>query len=296
MHTGSSATRSTGQQWTVLSLLQSAMQHLSERGFEEARLHVELLLAHVLHCSRLQLYTNYDRPLSADELATFKAFLKRRLAHEPLQYILGTTEFMGIPLRVDRRVLIPRPETEQLVERAVHILGTMNKPRPEVLDIGTGSGNISIAIAKFAPHCVVTAIDVSSEALAVAQENAATNNIHTVTFVQADVFDDFLPHEQFDMIVSNPPYISADEFVLLTPEIRQFEPRIATTDEADGLRVIRRIAQVAQIKLYSGGHLLLEIAYNQGEAASEILRQAGLNGVEVYTDYAGQPRIVCARK
>jgi release factor glutamine methyltransferase len=281
--------------WTVLSLLQWATRHLTERGFDEARLHVELLLAHVLKCTRLHLYTNYDRPMSGEELAAFKALFKRRLAHEPLQYILGKTEFMGLPLAVDRRVLIPRPETEQLVEQALEILGTIGKPHPAVLDIGTGSGNIAIAIAAFAQNCAVTAMDVSPEALELAADNARINGVDTITFLCADVFDDFLPDVQFDMIVSNPPYISADEFGRLAPEIREFEPRRATTDEADGLRFLRRIAQVATTKVRPGGWLLMEIAYNQSTAAAEIVREAGLKDVQVAADYAGHPRILFAR-
>lgn len=286
----------TQQQWTVLSLLQWATRYLADQGFDEPRLHVELLLARVLLCSRLQLYTNFDRRMTGEELARFKALLKRRLAHEPLQYILGETEFMGIRLAVDRRVLIPRPETELLVEKALEAMKSMDKPDVHVLDIGTGSGNIAIALATFEPRARVAAIDVSDEALQVAETNAHNNGIETIEFCRASVFQEFLPERTFDVIVSNPPYISRREFSLLQPEIREYEPRVATTDDADGLTVIRRVADVAARRLHNDGFLFLEIAYNQSADATEIAERAGLHDVRVATDFAGHPRIVSARK
>ncbi len=286
----------TRQRWTVLSLLQWATQYLLDHAFEEARLHAELFLAHVLSCSRLQLYTNFDRPMTEAELAHFKTLLKRRLAHEPLQYILGETEFMGIRLAVDRRVLIPRPETELLVEKALEAMKSIDKPDVHVLDIGTGSGNIAIAVAKFEPRARLAAMDVSDEALQVAEANAQSNSIDTIEFLRASVFDEFLPGRRFDVIISNPPYISREEFSLLQPEVRHYEPRIATTDNADGLTVIHRIAEVAAQRLHDGGSLFLEIAYNQSAEAAAIAEQAGLRDVRVATDFAGHPRILSARK
>ncbi len=282
--------------WTVLSLIDWSTQHLSQQGFDEARLHVEILLAYTLNFSRLQLYTHFDKPLAPDELSRFKELFKRRLAHEPLQYIIGETEFMGLPLFVDSRVLIPRPETEQLVERVLDAIKSLNKEKVAVLDIGTGSGNIPIAVAKFAPKANITAMDVSADALAVAKENASRNGIGNINFVRADIFSDTLPPKTFDVIVSNPPYIALKEFLSLLPEVRDFEPRIATTDEGDGLKFIRRIAYVAVQQLNDGGFLLIEIAYNQSEQAAHILQQAGLRDVEVFQDFAGHPRILSARK
>lgn len=290
------ALSATQRHWTVLSLLQWAAQYLADHGFDEARLHVELLLARVLSCSRLELYTSFDRPLTQEELAGFKALLKRRLTHEPLQYILGETEFMGIRLAVDRRVLIPRPETESLVEKALEAMKTMPGRSIDVLDIGTGSGNIAIAVAKLEPRARVAAIDVSADALHVAESNARHNDAGTVEFFRASVFDEFLPDRELDVIISNPPYISREEFPHVQPEVKDFEPRIATTDDADGLTFVRRIAEVSSQRLRHGGWLFLEIAYNQSAQVKEILERADLCDVRVAEDFAGHPRIVSARK
>lgn len=281
--------------WDVISLLERASEHLKSNGFDEARLNVELLLAHVLHLHRIELYTNFDRPVTDAELSEFKLLFKRRLGHEPIQYILGETEFMGLPLYVNRNVLIPRPETELLVERAVEVIRGTTPGEVEVLDIGTGSGNISLAIAVMVPSARVTAIEVSPQALDVARCNAERNEIRDVEFIHADMLEDFLPDRTFNLIVANPPYISLEEFQGLQEEVRDFEPRLATTDEGDGFRFIRRIVSVAAAKLRSGGFLLMEIAYNQATMAAQILESAGLVDVQLRKDYAGIDRIIEAR-
>jgi release factor glutamine methyltransferase len=281
---------------TVLSLIESSTTYLRERGFDEARLHVELLLSHVLKLSRLQLYTSFDRPLTSEEISQFKIVFRRRLTHEPLQYIIGETDFMGIPLTVNKNVLIPRPETELLVEQTLRAIHSFPKERIEILDIGTGSGNIPIAIAKFAPNVSIVSIDVSRDALEVARHNVERNNASNIQLVNASVFDDFLPDQLFDLIVSNPPYIALGEFADLQPEVRDFEPRIATTDEADGVKFASRIAKIATMKLHVHGILLMEIAYNQAQLVRRIVIDAGLKDVEVHEDYAGHPRILSARK
>lgn len=284
------------QRWTVLALLEWSTNRLAELRFDEARLHVELLLAHVLGCSRLQLYTNFDRPLSADELARFRALFTRRLTHEPLQYILGETSFMGVPLAVDTRVLIPRPETELLVEKTIAAITSIPKTRCRVLDIGTGSGNIPIALAKFTEKIEIVSLDVSEDALAVARTNAERNNVRGITFLHGDIFSEILSDQIFDIVVSNPPYISAEEFATLQPEVKDFEPRLATTDGADGFRFIRRISAFAQQHLAAGGFLLMELAYNQSRQARQIVEDAGLHSIEIFADDAGHPRIIAARK
>ncbi|MER3523761.1 MAG: peptide chain release factor N(5)-glutamine methyltransferase [Ignavibacteria bacterium] len=291
-----SASLGLSPRWTVLSLLQWGAEYLTERGFDEARLHTELLLAHALRCSRLELYTNFDRPMTEEELAQFKVLFKRRLTHEPLQYILGETEFMGIRLAVDRRVLIPRPETEQLVEHVLSVIKGNGTPDLRLLEIGTGSGNIAIALAKFAPSLCITAVDVSEEALRLAKDNAEATAVRSIEFVHADIFDDILPGRMFDVIVSNPPYISLEEFHSLQPEVRDFEPRLATTDEADGLRFIRRIALFAAERLVPEGWLFMEISYNQAPLVQHIVEHAGLRYGGVVNDFAGHPRILSARK
>jgi release factor glutamine methyltransferase len=266
-----------------------------DRNFDESRLNVEMLLSHVLGLSRIELYMNFDRPLSSDERVRFKSVLQRRLRHEPLQYIIGETEFMGLKLFVDQSVLIPRPETEVLVEEALKIIQTAGKERVEVLDIGTGSGNISVALAHFARNVVATAIDISHAALQTAARNLSRHALSTVTLMEADIFCDFLPGKKFDIIVSNPPYVSESEFEILAPEIREFEPRIATCDNGDGFCFIRRICTIAGEKLKDGGAFLVEIAYNQSEATRTIVEGSGFTVGGLFADYSGISRVLMAR-
>ncbi len=277
--------------WTVLLLLDWATGYLAARGFEEARLNVELLLAHVLSRSRLDLYLQLDRPLTAPELAIFKTVFQRRLSHEPVQYITGETEFMGLSFYVDRNVLIPRPETEQLVERTLETVRDMELSTASILDIGTGSGNIAVALGHFLRRADIVAIDISAEALTTAERNVSRNHIGNVRLMQLDMFDEFPPNLKFDVIVSNPPYVSLKEFAALQAEVREYEPRIATTDGADGLRFINHIAKFGKGLLNPGGALLVEIGYGQSEGVLEIFFKEGYVGVEVLQDYAGIPRI-----
>ena len=280
--------------WTVLSLLAWAGDHLADKGFDESRLHAELLLAHVLGVSRLDLYLQFDRPLIPDELGRFTTLFRRRLGREPLQYILGETEFMGCRLGVDRNVLIPRPETEQLVEEALALARRSAGARAEILDVGTGSGNIAIALARLLPDALITSIDVSPGALAVARRNAERNGTPNIIFEESDLFGECLPGRSFTMIVANPPYVTAEEYAGLQEEVRDFEPRIAVTDGGDGLRFIRRIARLAAERLTPGGALCMEIAWNQGGSAAAIVGEAGLGNVLVKPDYAGHSRMVTA--
>lgn len=282
--------------WTILTLIEWGAKYLAERSFEDARLNIELLLSHILHLPRIHLYTNFDRPLSASELATFKAAFQRRLLHEPLQYIIGETEFMGIPLYVNPSVLIPRPETEELVQKAIDWIKTRGAARVEVLDIGTGSANIPIALERFSATSHITSIDVSAGALAVAARNVERHQCTRITLHQRDVFDRIFLQQEFDVIIANPPYISADEFALLRPEVREFEPSIATTDNGDGLRFVSRICDIATEKLRDGGMLFMEVAYNQGVVARQVAADAGLMDVEVFTDFAGNERILQGRQ
>ncbi len=283
------------QSWTVLTLIEWSAKHLLEQGFDEARLHVELLLAHVLQFTRLQLYTNFDRPLTQDELAQFKTLFKRRLGREPLQYILGTTEFMGLPFEINSSVLIPRPETELLVENALEAIKTLGRESPLVLDVGTGSGDVAVALARLAVGSRVISIDISEAALDVARRNAQTNDT-VVEFIKVDMMTNFLPEMSFDLIVSNPPYISLAEFASLQPEVRDFEPRIATTDEGDGYKFIRRLIELAALKLQPGGLILFEMAYNQSDTARQLAVAAGLRDVQTFADMGGIPRVLSARK
>jgi release factor glutamine methyltransferase len=282
--------------WTVLPLLEWTERYLRERSFEESRLNAELLLAHALRLPRLGLYLQFDRPLAASELALFKRLLLRRMSHEPLQYILGETEFMGLPFEVTPAVLIPRPETENLVEEAIRWLKGSGGAEWSILEIGTGSGNIAVALGKFLPGALVTSLEKSGDALDVARRNCVRHGLGNVEFFKMDVFSPELEAEidgrMFDAVVSNPPYVPGADFDLLEPEVRDFEPRLATTDGADGFRFIRRIAGLAPRLLRPGGGMFLEIGYGQADAAETIARESGLTGVGVQRDFAGIGRIL----
>jgi release factor glutamine methyltransferase len=282
--------------WTVLPLLEWTERYLRERSFEESRLNAELLLAHALRLPRLGLYLQFDRPLAAPELALFRKLLLRRMTHEPVQYILGETEFMGLPFEVTPAVLIPRPETEELVEEAIGWLRNSGSAEGTIFEIGTGSGNIAVALGKFLPGARVISLEKSGEALAVARRNCVRHGLQNVEFLQADVFSSELDGEfdgrVFDAVVSNPPYVPAAEFSLLQPEVRDFEPRLATTDGADGFLFIRRIAGLACRLLRPGGGMFLEIGYGQADVAERIARESGLRGVGVRKDFAGIARIL----
>ncbi len=280
------------QHWTVLSLLDWTTDHLMKRGFDEARLHVELLLAHVLRLKRLDLYLQFDRPLTNEELATFRALYERRLKHEPLQYILGETEFMGLRFEVTPAVLIPRPETELLVEQAFDMIDREAGKVISILDIGCGSGNVGIPLAKRYPSMRMVSVDCEPDALAVAQRNALSHGIANMVFECKNIFTDPIVGAPFDMVLSNPPYIAAVDMPTLQEEVRMFEPRKALTDEGDGLASYRRIGQLLPTLLHPGGIVGFELGYGQADAVSEILRRAGTVNLRCIKDHAEIDRVL----
>ena len=273
--------------WTVLKVLQWTAGYFRDRGIEGGRLDAELLLSDTLQLDRVGLYLNYDRPLSAMELETFRAMVARRAKREPLQYIRGQAEFWSLPFTVNPAVLIPRPDTEVLVEEALQRLSGPGR----ILDVGTGSGAIAIAIAHERPEARVEAVDLSPSALAVARGNAEANGVaERVTLSQGDLRQ--LQGAGYDLVVSNPPYIPSADLAALMPEVREFEPLLALDGGADGLSAYRLLAAQARALLKPGGWLLLEVGIGQAEAVTELLRAAGL--VEIFTraDYAGVARVV----
>jgi release factor glutamine methyltransferase len=279
---------------TVADVLRWADGFLISAGVDESRLNAELLLAHAAGLPRTRLLLDRARKIRTDQLFTFQGYLERRAAREPLQYITGETEFMGLRFQVNRNVLVPRPETELLVECALEFLGTRGKDQCSVLDVGTGSGNIAIAIAKFMPWCSVTAIDASSEALRIARENKKRHGASNVRFIEADLNSDDWIGGTFDLITANLPYVAWNEYQALEPEVREYEPRFALTDGKDGLSGVRRLAGIAPTILVRGGAMLLEIAGSQKSAAMDIVTLAGFANAEVRSDLAGHPRVVCA--
>ncbi len=283
--------------WTIKRLLEWATSYLNEKGIDDSRLNAELLLCHALkYQNRIDLYLHFDKPLRQSELDIFKVFLKRRLTGEPVQYIIGETEFMGFKFKVDSRVLIPRPETELLVESVLKLLKKIKKPGLKILEIGTGCGNISISIAKLFPDLEITAIDSSKSALEVAELNIKNHGLsQNIKLMFINIFDDVPKLRNFDIIVSNPPYISIDEYQILSDEIKNFEPKIALTDGKDGLSYHYRIADIGRSLLNEIGWLFLEIGYDQKEEVVNILEKFGYFDVEVMQDYGGNDRIVKAK-
>lgn len=285
--------------WTVIDLITWGTEYLDERRFTDARLNVELLLGRVLGLKRIQLYTGFDRPLTDEELARFKELFKRRLAHEPVQYILGETEFMGLPFAVSPRVLIPRPDTEVLIESVLQEVKRRFAPDVplSILDIGTGSGCMAVSLAAKLPQASVTATDVSPDAIVEAEANALRNGVRErVRFVPSDVLTMPLPDGPYHVIVSNPPYISAAEYSLLAEEVRRYEPSTALTDAGDGLSFYRAIAQRSGSALLPEGFIAVEHAYDQSDAVREIFSAAGLARTEAVKDYEGHWRCVVASR
>jgi release factor glutamine methyltransferase len=279
--------------WTVVEMLKWTADYLKEKGFHNARLNAELLLAGTLGLKRLDLYLQYDRPLRPEELAAFKARLLRRAKREPLQYIDGRAAFRDLLLCVDRRVLIPRPETEALVQAVLD--WAKGRERLRALDVGTGSGAIALALATEGPFERVVATDVSADALEVARANhqgAAPGA--PVELRLGDLYGP-VAGERFDVVVSNPPYVALAERDTLDAEVREWEPGGALFAGADGLDAIRRLIAGAPDALNGGGVLAMEIGAAQAEAVRGLIRGSGaFTEPEVRRDLAGRERIVLA--
>lgn len=279
--------------WTVLELLRWTAEYLAGKGFENARLEADLLLAGTLDLKRLDLYLQYDRPLDADELAAFRERLRRRARREPLQYIDGSAAFRELLLKVDRRVLVPRPETEELVQAVLD--WARGRRNLHGVDVGTGSGAIALSLATEGPFARMVATDVQPDALALARENhAALAPDAPVEFRSGDLLAP-VAGERFDVVVSNPPYVREDERDSLDAQVREWEPAPALFAGEDGLDVIRRLVAGAPDALRPGGLLALEVGAAQGTAVAGLIRADGRYSNErVLPDLAGRDRIVLA--
>jgi release factor glutamine methyltransferase len=272
---------------TVAEVLRRATEYLAGRGVESPRLDAEHLLGKALGLSRLELYMHHDRELAENERDAFRELVRRRGEREPLAYVLGEWGFRTLTLKTDRRALVPRPETEVLVERCLALL---DGGSPRVLDVGTGSGAIALSIAREHPSARVTALEVSPEALALARENARRTGI-TVEFVEGDLMGG-LGDREYDLVVSNPPYIDRSEIATLEPEIRDWEPRLATVAGEH----TEAIAEHALEAIRPGGHLVLEVADTRADQTAELLDRLGYDEVRVTEDLAGRDRIVEGRR
>lgn len=277
---------------TPLELTRLAAGYLREKGVEGARLDAELLLAHALGVPRLQLYLQFEKPLEEAEVSAYRELVRRRARREPAAYLTGVKEFWSLPLRVDPRVLVPRPETERLVEAA---LERASAEEGRLLDLGTGSGAIALAFLSERRGWSAVGVDASAGALEVAAANAGALGL--AERFEARLGDLFAPAsgERFDLVVSNPPYVPRGDLDGLEPEVARFEPRAALDGGPDGLDVLRRIADRAPAHLAPGGWLALEFGIGQAEAVRELLAAAGLAEIAILDDYAGIPRVAVGR-
>lgn len=279
---------------TLLEVIKKTTEFFAAKGVEHPRLDAELLLAHALGLKRMQLYIQFERPLTEPDLEKIRALVRRRGQREPLQYIVGTTDFGGLTLKSDRRALIPRPETELLVEKVV---GRVSGPR-RILDLGTGSGAIALALAKQWSDAEVVAVDSSADALALAQENAsATEMSARVAWLKSNWYDALPADSRFDLIAANPPYLTADETAQTAPEVRLHEPAQAlTSGGADGLDDLKTIVRRAPEFLAEGGALALETGIGQHAALLALVRDAGFNVAESWQDLTGRDRFIFAQR
>jgi release factor glutamine methyltransferase len=278
-----------GVAWTTLSVLDWTTQRFTEAGITAARLEAQILLAHVLGCTRMQLYTGFDKPLGEAELASYRGLIKRRLGGEPVSYLVGETEFWGLPFHVEPSVLVPRPDTETVIEVA-------RAARPDraapcrILDLCTGSGVIAVSLAREYPAAQVVATELSPAAAALARRNAARNAVaDRVDVREGDLFEP-VRGERFDLITANPPYIASPVIPTLSPEVRR-EPVIALDGGPDGLAFYDRICAEAREHLAPGGAIVLEHGFDQADAVRARLIAAGFTGVTLVHDLGKNPRV-----
>ncbi len=271
---------------TIQAVLDKVKTALKEKGIESSSLDAALILSEVLKLSRIQLVTHNNDEISDDKLHIIEEYTKRRLGREPMQYILGHCEFMGMDFEVNKNTLIPRADTENVVERAIDII--REKGYKSVLDIGTGSGAIAVSIGKYT-DTDVTAVDISRPALETAVKNARKNNVN-INFIESDLFENV--RGSFDMIVSNPPYIESSVIDTLDVQVRDHEPVLALDGGEDGLYFYRRIISKLPVFLKKKGCIIFEIGYNQGYALCSMLKENNFKNISVRQDLSGLDRVV----
>ena len=279
---------------TLLEVIQKTTDFFGAKGIESARLNAELIIGHALGLKRMQLYLQFERVLPEADLEKIRPLVKRRSQREPLQYIVGDTEWSGLKLKVDRRALIPRHETELLIDLIAERRAT---PPLRILDLGTGTGAIALALASRYTASAVPAVDLGDDALALAAENARALDLGArVTFIRSSWFTSIPRTEQYDLIVANPPYLTADETAAAEPEVRLFEPGGALTSAEDGMADLRMIIQSASTYMAPGSLLALETGIAQHATLTVMLQAAGFADIESRTDLTGRDRFLFARR
>jgi release factor glutamine methyltransferase len=286
--------------WTIQKLLNWINEYLTNKGIESPRLSAEILLSGVLGLKRIELYTQFDKTVAAEQLDKLRDLVRRAGQQEPVAYLVGKTEFYSMELNITSACMIPRPETELLVERAIEFLRTRHGTQ-FVCDLCTGSGCIAVAIGKNFPDARIIATDICDEALAIADENIKKHQLkNKITLLCGDLFDPIisgLDVEKFDLIVCNPPYVSSAEYEKLDKNVKDYEPRKALFAGIDGLDIYRRIIEKADEFLKPDAALMMEIGYAQGPAVKELLEQTGVyNEIKIEKDFHKNDRIVSTKK
>lgn len=282
--------------WNIKRVLNWTLDYFEKNQVPEARLSSELLLSHVFKCKRLDLYLQFERILTPAELKEYRGYIKRRIKYEPVAYILGEQEFLGLKFKVNPNVLIPRPETEILVEEVLGELKKTSTKPVEVLDVGTGSGAIAISIGHHCQSCNVTAIDSSETAIMLAKENAKSLSVENIHFAVIDALQ--LPadmNNKFDFILINPPYVAEKQREQLHPQVKDFEPEAALFAGKEGMEFISAFIPKVSFLLKTGGLLFMEIGYNQKESILKLLQQNNFINIQFIQDYQKIDRIVKAK-
>jgi release factor glutamine methyltransferase len=283
--------------WTIQKILSWTQEYFNKHRVPESRLSAELLLAHLLKIKRLDLYLQFERILTPDELNQYRGYIQRRVKFEPVQYITGQQDFMGLSFKVTSDTLIPRPETELLVENTLKDLEKLTIDEPRVLDVGTGCGAIAISIAYFCKSCHVTALDFSEKALQVARENAEKMDLQNINFIHGD--GNLLhpnENERYHLVVSNPPYISEKDYQVLHPQVKDYEPREALLAGPEGTEFYEQFIATLHHILHSKGLVLLEVGYDQLKKVKEIFKKQGFTNFQSISDYQNIPRIIRVKK
>lgn len=278
------------QIWRVIDILNWGENYFKSKGFESPKQEIEWLLCDLLNYKRIDLYVQFEQPIHLPQLNQLKEWIKRRIGREPLQYITEKTEFYGHKFNITPDVLIPRPETERVVDVALHKIGNIKNPK--VLDVGSGSGCIAIAIGAEKKDALILSVDVSEGAIRKAMENAVLNELSNIEFQVMDILKD-IPDGPFDLLVSNPPYIPEKEMRETMPEVHQYEPKIALTDERDGLTFYRRFAEIGKSLIKTGGSMVLEVGLGEHPSkAVDIFQSAGYTQLELIPDYNSDERVL----
>ena len=279
--------------WRIVDLIQWSDSYFRKKSYQNPRLEIEWMLCSLLNCERLDLYMRFDEPLSGSQLSTLRGWVKRRSKNEPLQYITQSCEFYGIEFFVDKRVLIPRPETERLIDEAIKSIKHVRSPN--IFDIGTGSGCIAITLAKEIENSNVIGIDKSTMSLQVAKINSAELNVENVTFLEMDILNQY-PKEKFDLIISNPPYVPKKEIPDLMKDVKDCEPEIALTDFDDGLTFYKRISKIIPHILKGDSSCILELGLgDHPEKVLSIFKESGFSNMEIFDDYNGDKRVLSVK-